>query len=206
MKKVFSLAAMFVFAMCVAATNATAQDSTQSGGGMKSDKKMMDGKMNPDAKFMMFAAMSDMNEIGLSNMALQKSTNDDVKKMAQMMIDDHTKSSDMLKPVAASKNVTLPTSADAKHMAMMTKMQSMSGMAFDMAYVKAMVKDHQKAVAMFQKESTGGKDADAKSFATTTLPVLQSHLTMATSMSGKMMNMKSSDKMKSGGDKMKDGM
>ncbi|MBA2621570.1 MAG: DUF4142 domain-containing protein [Acidobacteria bacterium] len=194
MKKMFYLTAMFVLAMCASVVPAQTSGSMNSSG----DKMSMSGKANADAKFMMMAATSDMNEIGLSNMALQKSTNDDVKKMAQMMVDDHTKASDELKPIAASKNVVLPASMDAKHQAMMTKMQAMSGEAFDRAYIKAMVKDHQKAVKMFTKESTGGKDADARAFATKTLPVLQSHLTMAQSMNGKMMNMKMDGSMKSG--------
>lgn len=202
MKKMFFAASMLVFAMCIAAAaGAKAQDTMPSSGGgaMKSDNKKTGGKtMNPDAKFMMMAATSDMNEISLSNVALQKSSNDDVKKFAQMMIDDHTKSSDMLKPIAMSKNVTLPSSPDAKHQAAMTKLQAMSGAMFDKEYIKMMVKDHQKAVAMFQKESTGGKDADAKAFASTTLPVIQGHLTMAQSMNGKMMNMKMSDGKMSG--------
>jgi putative membrane protein len=171
-----------------------------SGGSDNKDSMKMSGKMAADSKFMMMAAMSDMNEIGLSNMALQKSSNEDVKKLAQMMVDDHTKASEELKSLAMSKNVTLPTDADAKHKMMMDKMNSMSGMDFDMMYVKAMVKDHEKAVKMFQKESMSGKDADAKAFAAKTLPTLQGHLTMAQSMSGKMKGGMKSGKMS--GDKM----
>ena len=209
MKKIFYSAAMLVLAMCLA-TSASAQMSgkTNSGGG---DGKMkMSGMANADAKFMMMAATSDMNEISLSNMALQKSSDDSVKQFAQTMLDDHTRASDQLKTVAMSKSVVLPASADAKHQAMMTKLQSMSGEMFDRMFVKTMVKDHEKAVKIFQKESTSGRDADAKAFATTTLPTLQTHLTMAQSMNGKMMNMKMSnknmknDKMKN--DKMKSDM
>lgn len=135
---------------------------------------------------MSMAATSGMNEITLSNQALSKSSNEDVKKFAQMMIDDHTKAGDELKSLAMTKNVMLPTDADAKHKAALTKMSSMTGDSFDMAYMKMMVKDHEKAVAMFQKEATGGKDADAKSFAAKTLPTLQGHLEMARSMMTKM--------------------
>ena len=192
MKKMIYLGV--VLASTAFASTGLAQDTNTSGGMMKSDDKMMSGKKNPDSKFMMMAATSDMNEIGLSNVALQKSQNEEVKKMAQMMIDDHTKSSEELKPLAMSKGVMLPASMDAKHQAMATKMSAMSGMDFDMMYVKAMVDDHKKAVAMMQKESTNGKDADAKAFAAKTLPVVQMHLNMAQTM---MTSMKSG--MKNGG-------
>jgi len=42
-----------------------------------------------------------------------------------------------------------------------------------------MVKDHEEAVALFEKESKSGSDADLKSFAGKTLPTLQDHLKMA---------------------------
>jgi len=157
------------------------------------------GKKNSDSKFMMMAAMSDMNEISASNAALSKSSNEEVKKFAQMMVDDHTKASEELKPIAMSKNVMLPTDTDAKHKAAMEKMSAMSGDGFDKEYIKMMVKDHEKAVSMFQKEADSGKDAEAKAFAAKTLPTLQGHLDMARSMMTKMSGGKmSDDKMKSG--------
>ena len=62
---------------------------------------------------------------------------------------------------------------------MIEKISKMSGAAFDKAYMQDMVKDHQKDVAEFQKESSNGSDPDLKSWAATTLPTLQEHLRMA---------------------------
>lgn len=186
MKKLVYLAAIVITTMGV--SNGFAQDM------MKSDGKMqMSGKKSPDSKFMMMAATSDMNEITLSNQALSKTSNEAVKMLAQMMITDHTKSSEELKPIAMSKNVMLPTDADAKHKAAAEKMSAMSGSKFDMEYVKMMVKDHEKTVALFNKEIAGGKDADAKAFAQKTLPVVQGHLDMARKMMSDMMGGKKMD-------------
>ena len=202
MKKMILGGAFFVLTFF--AVSGFAQDDTmKSNDKMKSGDKMMNSKMNADGKFMMMAAVSGMNEIGLSNQALSKSSNDDVKSFAQKMVDDHTKAGDELKTLAADKNVTLPMEADAKHKAAMEKMSSLSGDAFDKAYVKMMVNDHEKAVAMFQKEADNGKDADAKAFAVKTLPTLKSHLEMAQSLMSKMSGKMSGDKMKGS---MKSGM
>lgn len=184
MRRINYLSALMMIALC--AMSAFAQDAT-SGSAMK-----MSAKMNPDSKFMMTLATGGMNEIGLSNTALAKSTNDDVKKYAQMMVDDHTKAGDDLKSLAMSKNVTLPASMDAKHMAENTKLNSLSGMAFDMEYMKAMVKDHEMTVALLKKESMSGKDAEAKAFATNLLPTVQGHLDMIKGMMGKMAGSKMS--------------
>lgn len=188
MKKMIYFGVILALTMC--ASNGFAQDT------MKSDSKMQtSGKKNSDSKFMMMAAMSDMNEISASNAALSKSSNEEVKKFAQMMVDDHTKASEELKPIAMSKNVMLPTDTDAKHKAAMEKMSAMSGDGFDKEYIKMMVKDHEKAVALFQKEADTGKDAEAKAFAAKTLPTLQGHLEMARSMMSKMMGNKTETKM-----------
>lgn len=184
LKKMFFLGAIaMTFTMSVFAQN-TNTNTTGTNDTMK-----MSGKKNPDSKFMMTLAMGNMNEITLSQTAVSKSTNEEVKTYAQKMIDDHTVAGDELKALAASKNVTLPMEADSKHKAMNTKLEGMTGSAFDMEYMKAMVKDHEKTVALLQKESTSGKDEEAKAFAAKLLPTVQGHLdmarTMMTTMSGK---------------------
>jgi len=66
----------------------------------------------------------------------------------------------------------------------MTKFSKLTGSVFDKAYAKQMVSDHNKAVSLFEKESTKGTDPDLKDFATKTLPTLQEHLQMAKSLAG----------------------
>lgn len=182
MKKRFSLVVVFALAICV--SNAFAQST------MNQDNKTMsqNKSMAQDSKFMTQAAMGNMDEIAMGNLAVSKSQNDDVKRFGQMMVDDHGRANDELKTVAMSKNVVLPTNIDTKATAAMDKLSGMSGDTFDKAYMKMMVKDHQKDIKMYQKEASGGKDVDAKAFASKTLPTLQSHLNMAQNINGKMMN------------------
>ena len=140
------------------------------------------------------AAQGGLAEISLSSLALQKSQNDEVKQMAQKIIDDHTAANNELTALAASKSVTLPTSTNAKQKAAYEKLSGLSGDQFDAEFVKMMIKDHESSVKLFQKQSTGGTDADVKAFAAKTLPTLQAHLDMARSMNDKMKGMKSSKK------------
>jgi putative membrane protein len=124
----------------------------------------------------------------MARLALQKSGSDAVKQYAQKMIDDHTMAGEELMRLASMKGVALPAQPDAKHMSMMAKMQKLSGMEFDMMYVKeAGVKAHESMEKLYMKESMGGKDMDAKAFAAKTLPAVRMHLQMARDM---MMNMK----------------
>ena len=108
--------------------------------------------------FMIKAAQGGMAEVELSRMAVTKAQNAEVKKFAQMMIEDHTNANTELKSVATKKGVTLPTQTDAEHKAVMDKLTALSGAEFDKAYVQAMVDDHKKTVDLFQTESTGGTE------------------------------------------------
>lgn len=182
MKKTFYLGAALAMAL-TAGSGAMAQDTNMNSSNNKMQTSM---NKNADSKFMMMLATGGMNEIGLSQTALSKSTNDEVKQFAQKMIDDHTAAGDELKSLAATKMVSLPMQMDSKHMEMNTKLSAMSGMDFDMMYIKTMVKDHEKTVSMLQKEANSGKDADAKALAAKLLPTVQGHLDMARSMMMKM--------------------
>jgi putative membrane protein len=140
-----------------------------------------------DAMFIRTAAMDGMAEVEHGRLAAQHAALDDVKQFGQRMVDDHSKAGDELKGLASQKHVTLPAALDAKHQAMQDKLSKMKGAAFDRAYMAHMVTAHQQAVALFQKEATGGKDPDAKAWAAKTLPTLQEHLKMARGLNAKVM-------------------
>jgi len=140
------------------------------------------------------AAQAGMAEVMLGNLALQKSANDEIKQFAQKIVDDHTAAGNELKDLAATKSATLPTEPNAKQKATYDKLNGLSGEEFDKEFVKVMVKDHEKAVGLFQKQADKGVDAEVKAFAAKTLPVLQGHLEMAKSMNDKLKSMKSTKK------------
>ncbi|HEV7377345.1 MAG TPA: DUF4142 domain-containing protein [Pyrinomonadaceae bacterium] len=142
------------------------------------------GLSSADRKFIMEAAMGGMMEVELGRVAAQQGTSDAVKQFGQRMVDDHSRANTQLMQLASSKGITLPTDLDAKHRAELTKMSQLSGATFDDKYAKEMVKDHEKDVSLFQKQSMRGTDADLKSFAASTLPTLQEHLSMARSLNG----------------------
>jgi putative membrane protein len=133
----------------------------------------------PDARFAREAAMGGMLEVELGKVAVQKASSDRVKQFGQRMVDDHSKANDELKSIAAKENITLPTELDAKHKAMVDRFSNMSGSAFDRAYMRDMVRDHETDIADFQRESNSGANNDLKTWATTTLPTLQEHLRIA---------------------------
>jgi putative membrane protein len=220
-----------------------------------------------DKNFVMKAAQGGMSEVEMGQIALRQASNDEVKRFAQRMVDDHSKANQELMQLAQSKGITLPASmgsgtgnnmnssgqgsssstssqqgtgtgsstsgqqgtgsstsgqqgtgtgqqtggtagqqntktgsgqqndrtgvmstnqdsgtamkGNADHRKMMDKMSKLSGADFDREYMKQQVADHDKTVALFEKQSKNGKDAELKAFADRTLPTLREHQQMA---------------------------
>jgi putative membrane protein len=139
-----------------------------------------------DRKFITSAAQGGLLEVELGKIAAQKASDADVKTFGQRMVDDHSKANDQLKQLASQKGVTLSDKLSPSKQKEVDKYNKLSGAAFDRSYISHMVTDHKQDVAEFQKESKNGKDADVKSWASTTLPTLQDHLKMAQETSSKL--------------------
>jgi predicted outer membrane protein len=133
-----------------------------------------------DEKIVKDMAQANINEIEAGKMAQSKSTNDQVKSFAQQMIDDHGKALSEVQALAQQKGVTLPTEPDAKHKAMAKKMETLSGDAFDKAYMsQAGSADHKKVHSMLLSDEKKAKDPDVKAAATKMAPVVEQHLKSA---------------------------
>jgi len=135
-----------------------------------------------DSDFVTKAAQGGMAEVKLGQLAASKGSSQEVKDFGQKMVTDHGKANDQLKEIASKKGMTLPTDIDASAQATYDRLSKLDGAAFDKAYIADMVKDHKTDVAEFKRESTRGMDSDLKSFASSTLPIIQGHLDMAQKM------------------------
>lgn len=129
-----------------------------------------------DKKFLKDSALGGMTEVELGKLAAQKASSDAVKQFGQRMVDDHSKANEQLKQVAGRSNIEVPAALDSKHQSRVDKLAKLSGPAFDKAYVKDQVKDHERDVDDFKSEAQGGSDPNVKQFAMKTLPTLQEHL------------------------------
>jgi predicted outer membrane protein len=137
-----------------------------------------------DQKILMDLAQANMAEIEAGKMALGKAQNDQVKKFAQQMVDDHTQALNDVQALAKSRNVTLPAETDAKHKAMAAKLDKMSGEAFEKSYMaQAGVADHKKVHSALMKDEKRAKDADLKALVGKMTPVVEQHLKSAEQMS-----------------------
>src|SRR5271154_5908237 len=82
---------------------------------------------NPDASFYKHAAEGGMFEVDAGTLAQEKGSTQKVKDFGAMMVKDHSAANDKLKALAASKNVTLPSSSGVTQMAAKAKLELLSG-------------------------------------------------------------------------------
>jgi putative membrane protein len=157
-----------------------AANTTASSGGNSSNMS------NDDKEFVSKAGMGGMAEVQMGNVAAQNTANADVKAFGQKMVADHSKANEELQALATAKGLALPTELSGEQKKMMKHFGTLAGEAFDKAYMKDMVEDHEKDVAEFEKASQNAQDPDIKAWAAKTLPTLQEHLALAKTINGKL--------------------
>ena len=137
-----------------------------------------EGVSAADQTFARKAAEGGHKEVALAKIAQRKASSEDVKSYAQTLERDHSQANDELKSWATSKKVTLPAApVDGKTVD--AKLEALEGAAFDKAYIAAMIQDHRKDIAAFEKEAASGSDPDLRAFAQKALPTLKGHLEQA---------------------------
>lgn len=124
-----------------------------------------------DRDFVEKAAKASMSEIAISRVAAARTSNPEVRRFAQMMIEDHDRATDEMSALAAGRGIALP--AKDPHP---DKWEKRDAKNFDKEYLEKMVSDHQDVVKLFEKQAKDGVDVDTVAFARKHLPKMQEHL------------------------------
>lgn len=132
-----------------------------------------------DVTFVRITAQGGMAEVALGQLAQIHAFNVRVKQFGRQMETDHTKFSDDLKGLAASKGIHLPDNIEANAEITKARLSRLEGALFDRAYMEEMVAEHLQDIDAFQKEAERGTDPDIKLFSSRALPALQQHLKLA---------------------------
>ena len=143
------------------------------------DQKFEDSKIEDDTEFAVAAADGGMLEVQLGKLAQTASTTSNVKKLGQMMADDHSKANEELSRLATQKNITLPAVLSDKNQKKYNDLASKTGKDFDDAYCDFMVKDHKEDIDEFRKEAEKGNDMELRAWAAGKVATLEHHLEMA---------------------------
>jgi putative membrane protein len=149
----------------------------------RSDDKHHDDKADDkkfsDTHFVDHAYTAGQNEIIMNRMALERSRNEDVRKFAEKMLEDHGKNNQELTLVVSELRIAVPDRPLPDQQKDLQHISSNEVKDFDKEFMDHMVTDHEKAVKLFEQASKELKNEKLKEFATKTLPTLKEHLKMA---------------------------
>jgi len=132
-----------------------------------------------DRTFAHEAAIGGMSEVDLGRLAEHEGQSAAVRAFGQRMVADHSKANSRLTQLAEAAGIPLPKQLDAEHRAMQEQLSQLHGAAFDRAFIRGQVTDHQQTAQLLEYEIGAGQDAQVKAFASDVLPIVLQHLEMA---------------------------
>jgi putative membrane protein len=133
--------------------------------------------MPPDLDFILKAASGGMEEVALGELAAQKVQSQEVKELAQLIVQDHTTANQELMQVAQNKGIQVPQTTSPASQTVAASMSELNGPEFDLAYVMQQQGAHLATVALFDFAANHAMDPDVKAFAQKYLPKIQAHTT-----------------------------
>jgi putative membrane protein len=131
-----------------------------------------------DRLFFHLASTGGMAEVEGARAAEKKATSPAVKDFARKMADEHSRANEQLTPLAKAASVPLPDRLDPDHQAQRAALDTLSGTAFDLAYMRQQLVEHQKTATLLEWEISYGQDGDLQRYAMQQLPGVLQHLEM----------------------------
>jgi putative membrane protein len=188
----FAAASLIVLGACspepagdTAANDTAAMNDAMANAAIANDRAAMPATPTDAQAFMAAAGASDFYEIQSSKLALDKSQNVSVKDFANMMITDHTKTTQAVKDAAAKAGLTAPEPAlTPEQQAMIDKLQPLSGHEFDVAYAEQQLPTHQQALLLMTNYAANGDTPALQEAARTAIPIIEHHLASLKQMTG----------------------
>ena len=129
------------------------------------------GKPIDDVAFVKQAAESGRKEVNAARDALPRLKNPELKRIAEMLVSDHSNANAKLSKIAESKGWPLPAPQPAAPPASGTAASN-----FDSKWTADMIAGHERSVALYRAQAQGGEDKDLRQYARDTLPTIEHHL------------------------------
>lgn len=181
MNKFILLAATAMLAACNSPeteTTPVAADTAATDTGMEAPAPAgAPGAPTDAAGYVAKAGAGDMWEIESSRALLAKSKRADVKAFAQMMIDNHGKSTAKIKAAAGSASIeATPPTLDPDQQKMLDDIKNADAATIDGVYLRHQKTAHDAALALHRAYSTNGDTDSLKKAAGEIVPVVETHI------------------------------
>ena len=130
-------------------------------------------------QFVNQVAAENLMEVRLGQAAQQRAVNPSVKQFAQRMVIDHTSMQKQWMAAAKKNGIDFKAEMSSRHLQQSEQLRTLTGTAFDQAYMGLMIQNHQENVSTFQAQRNAGHPGDIRQLIDVGLPMLQEHLSTA---------------------------
>lgn len=131
-----------------------------------------------DVTWMKSNAQTDLAEIAIGKLAMARSHNADLLKVAKVTMENHETVLAKLEVLAKKEGVNLPTAPNASQQKDARKLESLSGSKFNLAWDNIQITGHKLSIAQTETEISKGSAPAVISFAKYYLPIAKTHLSM----------------------------
>jgi putative membrane protein len=118
--------------------------------------------------------------------AIKKATNDDVKRFAQQVYDDHDRMSKDLLDIAKDLKLAVASGLTKDQKVKVAELIKLSGKDYDKRFIDIMVEEHEKALKMAESCAKETKEARLRTFSEKAVPTLRKHLDEAKALQKKL--------------------
>jgi len=129
------------------------------------------GKAVDDVAFVRQATVSGRKEVAAARDALPQLKTPELKRIAEMLVNDHGDANAKLAKIAATKGWPVPAPQAAAAPATGT-----ANSDFDAKWTAEMIAGHEKSIALYRAQAQGGEDKELREYARDTLPTIEHHL------------------------------
>ena len=129
-----------------------------------------------DHAFIMKVSQGGMYEVEASKVANEKAREQNVIDVSLYEVHDHELVGAQLTSIASSLGISFPTTLNPMFQARLDRLKSLSGRAFDDAYIKEMEAIHAVDVQAFANEAKYGQNSALRAFAAETVIIVRRHI------------------------------
>jgi putative membrane protein len=140
-----------------------------------------------DETFLLNAGKAEVRQITFSQVALEKSKNDDVRAYAQAVLTDYQQALTGLKDLMKTKNIAGSYQFEATQLEARNRFEGLSGSSFDDQFVSVITAEQQAIVATLASAAETAADRDVRNYAKSVLPVLRKDFDTAVALQKKLM-------------------
>ena len=164
-----------------AAMMAATPSFAQTGGNLtpppgSQQRTAMDMRGDTKDTYVTMAGASDLYEIQSSQLALERAQSEDVRRFAQMMITDHTGTTQRIMAAARDLNMNpAPPKLMGEQAQMIQKLQTLSGAEFDKEYINQQRMAHKMALDLHSNYAQGGDAPQLQQVAKSIVPAIKQH-------------------------------